>query len=122
MKAVAMIACPKWHSKRLIVLAVCLISGYFLYAQPGSRTADTLKPGTQGRQEEVNDNGSASVTGNQVQVSRGQASGNVKRIRSGRPDMSKARGARPPSIVRPSGPSIPKGVGKPGGAGRKGGR
>jgi len=36
--------------------------------------------------------------------------------------MSKARGARPPLVVRPSGSGIPKGAGKPGGAGRYGGR
>lgn len=46
----------------------------------------------------------------------------VKRIRGGRPDMTKARGARPPSVVRPSGSGIPKGLGRPGGVGRKGGR
>lgn len=123
MKTFGMITCPKWAGKRLIVLAASLISGYILYAQPGIRTADTLKPATQQRQEEMKDNRSASGMGNQqAQTARGQNSGNVKKIKSGRPDMSKARGARPPSVVRPSGPSIPKGVGKPGGVGRKGGR
>ena len=57
----------------------------------------------------------------------GQANGNkqnkaVKQVRGSRPDMSRAKGARPPMIVRPSGSGVPKGVGKPGGAGRKGGR
>jgi hypothetical protein len=53
----------------------------------------------------------------------GQNSGqqSVKRIRSGRPDMSRA-GARPPMISRPGGSGVPKGMGKPGGAGRHGGR
>ena len=50
-----------------------------------------------------------------------QAGGNenaaVKQVRSARPDMSKARGARPGSVVRPSGSRIPKGVGRPKGAG-----
>jgi hypothetical protein len=122
MKAYAMIACPKRPGKRLIVLAVGLISGYLLYGQSGMSTADTLKPGTQGQQEEVKEIGSATGTGNQFQGARGQSSGNVKKIKSGRPDMSKARGARPPSVIRPAGPSIPKGVGRPGGVGRKGGR
>ncbi|MGB4291455.1 MAG: hypothetical protein WBJ37_01050 [Bacteroidales bacterium] len=44
----------------------------------------------------------------------------VKQVTSARPDMSKARGARPPQITRPSGP--PKGIGKPGGAPGRGGR
>lgn len=56
----------------------------------------------------------------------GQANGNagkaVKQVRGSRPDMTRAKGARPPMIVRPSGSGVPKGVGKPGGAGRKGGR
>ena len=45
----------------------------------------------------------------------------VKQVRSAKPDMSKARGARP-NIVRPSGSNIPKGAGKPGGIKRIGGR
>lgn len=53
--------------------------------------------------------------------SAGTAQG-VKQVRGGRPDMSKAKGARPPVIVRPSGSGIPKGVGKPGGAMKRGGR
>lgn len=40
----------------------------------------------------------------------------VKKVQSARPDWSKARGARPPSVERPSGSRIPKGVGKPAGA------
>jgi hypothetical protein len=43
--------------------------------------------------------------------------GQVKQVRSARPDMSKSRGARPPDIVRPSGSRIPKGVGRPAGSG-----
>jgi hypothetical protein len=44
----------------------------------------------------------------------------IKQVKGARPDMSKARGARPPDIERPSGSRIPKGVGKPGGAMRPG--
>ncbi len=46
----------------------------------------------------------------------------IKNIKSARPDMSRAKGARPPEIVRPSGSRIPKGMGKPGGAVKRGGR
>jgi hypothetical protein len=46
----------------------------------------------------------------------------VRRVNSGRPDLSKSKGARPPVIIRPTGKVIPKGVGKPAGAGKKGGR
>lgn len=61
-------------------------------------------------------------TGNAGGHANGQAGKAVKQVRGSRPDMSRARGARPPMIVRPSGSGVPKGVGKPGGAGRKGGR
>lgn len=40
----------------------------------------------------------------------------VKKVTSARPDMSKAKGARPGSIVRPAGSRLPKGIGRPGGA------
>ena len=40
----------------------------------------------------------------------------VKKVKSSRPNLTKSNGARPPTIVRPSGSGIPKGAGKPGGA------
>jgi hypothetical protein len=40
----------------------------------------------------------------------------IKQVRSGNPDLSRARGARPQSVVRPAGSAIPKGIGRPGGA------
>ncbi len=50
----------------------------------------------------------------QTKSQKGNASG-VKQVNSARPDWSKARGARPASVERPSGSRIPKGVGRPGG-------
>ncbi len=40
----------------------------------------------------------------------------IKQVKGARPDMSKARGARPAYIERQSGSGIPKGIGRPGGA------
>jgi hypothetical protein len=40
----------------------------------------------------------------------------IKQVQGARPDMSKARGARPAYIERPVGAGIPKGIGRPGGA------
>lgn len=62
------------------------------------------------------------ASGNANGQANGRAGKAVKQVKGSRPDMSKAKGARPPMIVRPSGSGVPKGVGKPGGAGRKGGR
>lgn len=39
-----------------------------------------------------------------------------KQVKASRPVMSQTRGARPPTIIRPSGSGIPKGTGNPGGA------
>jgi hypothetical protein len=40
----------------------------------------------------------------------------VKQVKGSKLDMSKAKGARPPYIVRPTGAGMPVGAGKPGGA------
>jgi Sec-independent protein translocase protein TatA len=75
---------------------------------------EKLRQGNQGQVQAANANASGQANG--------QAGKAVKQVKGSRPDMSKAKGARPPMIVRPSGSGVPKGVGKPGGAGRKGGR
>jgi len=62
-----------------------------------------------------------SKTQSRSQSQKGNASG-VKQVKSARPDWSKARGARPASVERPSGSRIPKGVGKPHGAKGPGGK
>lgn len=46
----------------------------------------------------------------------------VKKIQNSRPDLSKRRSARPPSINRPSGSGMPKGAGKPAGVSKPGRR
>ncbi len=51
-----------------------------------------------------------------------EGSSDVKEVKGSNPDMSKAKGARPPYVVRPSGAGMPKGAGKPGGAIRPGRR
>jgi len=92
------------------------------YSQVSTQKADSLK--FKGRQEQTavrrnENNGQGNTYG---QVNKNNVSQSVKRVKAGKPDMSKAKGARPPMIVRPLGSGIPKGVGKPGGVGRKGGR
>lgn len=108
------------------ILLFCILifaSGHKGFAQGSVQLADSLRikekkmetaAGTNARDQKG--------TGNMQQTGKGQSGQQVKRIKSGRPDMSRARGARPPSVVRPSGSGIPRGVGKPGGVGRKVGR
>jgi len=52
----------------------------------------------------------------------GKDNSEVKKVKGSNLDMSKSRGARPPTIVRPSGSRTPLGAGKPKGAGRPGKR
>ena len=68
---------------------------------------------TQTQAQDKNQSGSQSQKGNAY---------GVKKVNSARPDWSKARGARPASVERPSGSRIAKGVGKPHGAKGPGGK
>ena len=118
------------------VTKIMLIFVFLLFAGKGfSQTAvqsgDTLRIRQQQKeQQKEQEKLSQGEQQGQSQAARANAGGQangmagkaVKQVRGSRPDMSKAKGARPPMIVRPSGSGVPKGVGKPGGAGRKGGR
>lgn len=106
----------------IIFCVLMLFAGHKGFAQFNTQQVDTLKLKEQKGQSSGNGNEQKTKANGNNQPGKGNASQTPKRIRSGRPDMSRARGARPPSIVRPSGSGIPKGVGKPGGAGHKGGR
>ena len=116
--------------KILIILILILAAGQKGFTQTTISGADSLKLRNAKLQsaESTNDQATQSNMNRQQGNAGKPQSGNkntsqtVKRIKGGRPDMTKARGARPPMVVRPSGSGMPKGVGKPGGAGRKMGR
>ncbi len=108
--------------KVICVFLFLFFAGITSYGQSNVPQADSLRIRQEANKSADNkgqQNGNAFGKNNQGNDAPGQA---VKRIRAGRPDMSRARGARPPMIVRPSGSGIPKGIGKPGGVGRHGGR
>lgn len=114
---------------KILFMAVLILffNGYDIIAQvtvPGADSVQTVK-----QKEESSGSNIAQSQGTQAGVRKqsGRTDSNnsnrdVKQVKSGRPDMTKARGARPPSIVRPSGSQVPRGVGRPGGAGRPRGR
>jgi len=122
------------------LLNILFIYGFLLFlgqevTAQAVQQRDTLRLRTnQAEQTEaVNEDGNRLMQRNQNQNMQQEAVGQanagnanngkkVKQVKSARPDMTKARGARPPTIVRPGGSGIPKGIGKPGGAGRRGGR
>lgn len=103
------------RSKIFIVFSMSLALTFNGLAQNTNPQADTLKlreATKKSSMKEQRQNGSGNGSTYQA----------VKRVRNGRPDLTRRAGARPPVIVRPSGSGIPKGAGKPGGVGRKGGK
>ncbi len=110
---------------QIIILSIFLVlAGKNCFAQSVPIQADTVKvniqdPGQDNASQSINNN---TERGNQNRKAENKgAARSVKQVKSAKPDMSRAKGARP-NIVRPSGSGIPKGVGKPAGAGRPGGR
>ncbi len=107
----------------LLVIILLTFSNHTSYSQNIPGQADTLQLNS--RKGEANEDGPVDKQNDTGQTgASGVYSGSqtVRQVRAGRPDMSKAGGARPPIIIRPAGSGIPRGVGKPGGAGRYGGR
>ncbi len=112
--------------KEIFLLAGLLI---FAYITVGAQTVtvvnDTMKVRveTKGSETEVKGNQKGNVTSQQARnVAADNSSKAIKQVKGAKPDMSKAKGARPPVVIRPGGTAIPKGVGRPKGVGKKGGR
>jgi uncharacterized protein YlxW (UPF0749 family) len=108
--------------KIVLVVVLMLFAGFKGYSQTVTQKVDSLQIREKQGQTTVNADKQNQKGNAYGQTNRNNATKSVKQVRGGRPDMSRAKGARPPMIVRPSGSGIPKGVGKPGGVGRKGGR
>jgi hypothetical protein len=113
--------------KIALVVGFMLFAGFMGHSEAVAQKTDSLRLREREKQMSSDANQQNANQQNAKGNAYGQANGNnaaktVKQVKGGRPDMSKAKGARPPMIVRPSGSGIPRGVGKPGGAGRKGGR
>jgi len=105
--------------KVFFVILIFLSAGHTGLAQIGSLQKDTItmkKTESNADSKEQDKKGSDNMQSGKIENN----GGSIKQVKSARPDMSKARGARPPDIIRPSGSRIPKGVGKPAGVGRPG--
>lgn len=116
----------------MLTIMITLLSASVISAQetsPGNDTAavsiqqsesgNQTQTQTQAREQNRTADQEKAQTGTNAQVRAQNKAGNasgIKKVQSARPDWSRARGARPPSVERPSGSRIPKGVGKPGGA------
>ena len=121
---------PGYKSKKMKILKIFYIPLVLVainltsFGQVASLKADSIQ--MKQKQTEANDNAQNQNTERNMQGVNAQEKGNslktIKQVKGARPDMTKARGARPPSIVRPSGSGIPRGAGRPGGAMKRGGR
>jgi hypothetical protein len=113
----------KSFGKIIILFFLLVVSGRIAFSQEVAPVMDTLRLRERADQSsETGNEKQAQGQDNKQHQGMNNATRSVKQIRNGRPDMTRARGARPPFIVRPSGSAMPRGVGRPGGAGRKGGR
>lgn len=117
-----------WLCRISFFTVLLFITDIVCFSQSGSIQTDTTKAS-----QKINESAEATQTQTQTQsqtqimdqnqpdVQKAASGKAIKQVKSAKPDMSKARGARP-NIIRPSGSNIPKGAGKPGGARRIGGR
>jgi hypothetical protein len=103
-----------------VVLLIFIVERSFALGEV--QQADTVKIKQKETGSSVKKDEKNSDSGKNKRKALDQNTGNtgIKQVKGARPDMSKARGARPPDIERPSGSRIPKGVGRPGGAIRPG--
>lgn len=109
--------------KIFFVVAIIIFTDRTSFAQTISQQYDTLNLKLNKTESTDNTENQNTKEVNNNQADKGnnnQESQSVKQVKTARPDMSKARGARPPDIVRPAGSRIPNGIGRPAGAVRPG--
>jgi uncharacterized protein YxeA len=106
----------------LLIIPFLMITAGVINGQQVRGNADTMVVRAQNGDAQVQNQDKTQTqtqaqnkTQAEAQSQKGNASG-VKQVNSARPDWSKARGARPASVERPSGSRVPKGAGKPHGA------
>ena len=104
--------------KIFLLIILSIFTGSMSIAQVSIQQADSVKLKQKKTKSSVNMEDKNSKDKLNKQQGNDQEKGGtvIKQVKGARPDMSKARGARPPDIVRPSGSRIPKGIGRPGGA------
>jgi hypothetical protein len=107
---------------RILFITSIFLPGYVCLAQEEKPRTETREEKQVINNDQAVESSAAAVKGGMDNPDKmsGKSEGNVKQVKSARPDMTRTRGARPPDIVRPSGSRIPKGVGRPAGVGRPG--
>ncbi len=102
-----------------MLLMTCLINAQDV---TGKKTIPADKDGSEQQVQERNENAMMNADKDQNQQNIQNQKKEVKEVKSSKPDMKKARGARPPYISRPAGNARPQGAGKPSGAVKPGRR
>jgi len=114
-----------WFPRILLLIFFLVFTDITSFSQVPTGQSDTtqiIQDQAQTQAQTQTQTQTQAQTQNQGEVQKPAVGKTIKQVkRSARPDMSKAKGARP-NIVRPAGSKIPKGVGKPGGMKRIGGR
>jgi hypothetical protein len=107
---------------RILFFTMIFLPGYVCLAQEVKPQAENREEKEVVSNDQAVDRSVSAIKDNSANRDKtvGNKEGNVKQVKSARPDLTRTRGARPPNIVRPSGTRIPKGVGRPAGAGRPG--
>jgi hypothetical protein len=104
--------------KIFILVILSLFTFLNSFGQIGSLHSDSAKIRQKKEESGVNSKDKDSKTDPDKIKENNQnspATQTIKQVKGARPDMSKARGARPVYIDRPAGSGIPKGIGRPGG-------
>jgi hypothetical protein len=104
--------------KIFIFVILSLFTSLNGFGQIGSIQTDTTKINQKKEESGINTKDkNAKKDPDKIKDANQNSSGTqgVKQVKGARPDMSKARGARPAYIERPAGSGIPKGIGRPGG-------
>jgi hypothetical protein len=115
----------KIPGKILFIILPVLFTGFTSLAQVKSQQKDTLRVVVNNKESTGNEkrqDNKETKTQQSGKYDNNAGSQEIKKLKTARPDMNKARGARPPDIVRPSGSRIPRGMGRPGGANMPGKR
>ncbi len=109
--------------KNLLKIFFVLVFFFFAVhkslAQQEPQQKDTLQVKQEKTESKINNNDQSSKEGDNQKAGSGannDDSQSIKQVNGARLDMTKARGARPPYIERPTGSRIPQGIGKPAGA------
>lgn len=115
----------KYQGKIFFIVILFIFGGYTGFAQSSTMQNDSVKLNQNKTESSASSKDKDTKDHLNKQQGNNKNSGGtqaIKQVKGARPDMNKAKGARPADIERQAGSGIPKGIGKPGGAVKPGKR